>query len=128
MTHTSQPPFRADQVGSLLRPPLLQQARDRYAQGEITRAALAQVEDDAIRDVVAMQASVGLRGVTDGEFRRAIWHVDFLTGFEGIDATQSNYAVLFKGDQGETGGTSSMMELLPGLLRNFMGAAFHGST
>jgi 5-methyltetrahydropteroyltriglutamate--homocysteine methyltransferase len=103
------PPFRADHVGSLLRSPELQAAREQARKGEITPAALKEVEDRAIRDVVALQESVGLQGITDGEFRRAFWHVDFLTGFDGIVATQSNYAVSFKGDEGETAETRSML-------------------
>jgi 5-methyltetrahydropteroyltriglutamate--homocysteine methyltransferase len=106
---TTTAPFRADHVGSLLRPPELQAARARYAAGEISRDTLRAVEDAAIRGAVALQESVGLRGITDGEYRRAIWHVDFLTGFDGIDSTQSNYAVMFKGDDGQTAGTQSMM-------------------
>lgn len=109
MTATAQPPFRADQVGSLLRPPALAVARERFAKGEIGRAELTAAEDAAITEVVRMQESVGLRGITDGEFRRTIWHVDFLTGFDGIRATQSNYAVTFRGEGGETAETSSMM-------------------
>ena len=56
-----------------------------------------------------MQESVGLQSITDGEFRRAIWHVDFLTGFTGIEATQSSYAIGFHGDDGRSEGTGSMM-------------------
>jgi 5-methyltetrahydropteroyltriglutamate--homocysteine methyltransferase len=105
----SRRPFRGDQVGSLLRPPALQQARDRAAKGELTPAALRAVEDRCIREVVALQESAGLQGVTDGELRRAFWHVDFLTGFDGIVPTQSNYAVTFRSDAGETANTRSML-------------------
>jgi 5-methyltetrahydropteroyltriglutamate--homocysteine methyltransferase len=106
---SAKPPFRGDQVGSLLRPPALQQARDKAAKGEITAAALRAEEDRHIRDVVALQESAGLQGVTDGELRRAFWHVDFLTGFAGIKPTQSNYAVTFRSDSGETSNTRSML-------------------
>jgi 5-methyltetrahydropteroyltriglutamate--homocysteine methyltransferase len=105
----TRPPYRADHVGSLLRPPELQAARERAQKGELSKAALRAAEDGAIRDVVALQESAGLQSITDGEFRRAIWHVDFLTGFEGIEATRGNYAVTFKGEGGATASTSSMM-------------------
>ena len=72
------PPFRADHVGSLLRPRRLLQARDDHAAGRISDEELRAVEDDAIRDVVAMQQDVGLQSATDGEFRRASWHMDFI--------------------------------------------------
>jgi 5-methyltetrahydropteroyltriglutamate--homocysteine methyltransferase len=102
-------PFRADHVGSLLRPPELKEARDKVARGEMTAAALREIEDRSIREVIALQESAGLESITDGEFRRAIWHVDFLTGFDGITATRSNYAIKFQGKGGETSETSSMM-------------------
>src|SRR5712692_1409128 len=64
------PPFRAEHIGSLIRPPALLRAREQHAQGLIDRAGLRAVEDDAIRQVVALQEEIGLDGVTDGEFRR----------------------------------------------------------
>jgi 5-methyltetrahydropteroyltriglutamate--homocysteine methyltransferase len=78
------PPFRADHVGSLLRPPELLEARQRFADGAIDEDELRAVEDAAIRDVVALQRDVGLRTVTDGEFRRASWHMDFIYQLDGI--------------------------------------------
>ncbi len=102
-------PFRADHVGSLLRPAVLHEARAKAAVGETSRAALRAAEDQAIRDVVALQESVGLHAVTDGEFRRAMWHTDFLTGLDGIETMQTSYTVAFQGDNGETAGTGSMM-------------------
>jgi methionine synthase II (cobalamin-independent) len=71
------PPYRADHVGSFLRPQRLLEARTRRARGEIDAAALRAVEDAAIRDVVRRQEEVGLSGVTDGEFRRTFFHLDF---------------------------------------------------
>jgi len=109
MTKTSQPPFRADQVGSLLRPPALHAAREQAANGAITKAELRVIEDSAIKEAVQLQESAGLRGITDGEFRRAFWHVDFLTGFTGIVATQAQYALGFRGEHGETAETRSML-------------------
>ncbi|MBM3536725.1 MAG: 5-methyltetrahydropteroyltriglutamate--homocysteine S-methyltransferase [Alphaproteobacteria bacterium] len=105
----ARPPFRADHVGSLLRPAELKQARDKAQKGEIDAASLREVENRCIREAVKLQEEAGLQGVTDGEFRRAMWHTDFLTGFDGIKATQSDYAIIFKGEGGETGKTSSML-------------------
>ncbi|HXM85916.1 MAG TPA: 5-methyltetrahydropteroyltriglutamate--homocysteine S-methyltransferase [Stellaceae bacterium] len=109
MTANRKPPFRADQVGSLLRPPAVHAARAKAVTGEMSRAELREVEDRAIAEAVDLQESVGLQGITDGEFRRAFWHVDFLTGFDGIVATQSNYAVSFKGEGGAQAETRSML-------------------
>jgi 5-methyltetrahydropteroyltriglutamate--homocysteine methyltransferase len=105
----TKPPFRADQVGSLLRPPELQTARARAKDGEISPPDLQEIENQAIRDVVALQEAAGLEGITDGEFRRSFWHVDFLTGLNGIRSTQSQYAVRFRGEDGETAETRSML-------------------
>jgi len=117
----SKPPYRADQVGSLLRPAYLKEARAQFGAGRITREQLREVEDRAIREVIALQEEAGLRAVTDGEFRRAFWHVDFLTGFDGVEATQSDYAVSFKGKGGEVATTSSM-------LKNQTQPAHHGGS
>lgn len=81
---TPRGPFRADQVGSLLRPPELRDARARFKRGEITAARLREVEDAAIRDAVARQEALGLQAVTDGEFRRDWWHLDFLARLDGV--------------------------------------------
>ena len=91
------PPFRADHVGSLLRPPELREARARAARGEIDRTALRAVEDRAIRQAVTLQESVGLQAVTDGEFRRDWWHIDFLRGFEGVETSTQSFGVKFEG-------------------------------
>jgi 5-methyltetrahydropteroyltriglutamate--homocysteine methyltransferase len=94
------PPFRADHVGSLLRPPALLEARDRFAAGEISTDELRAVEDDAIRDVVRMQKEVGLQSATDGEFRRASWHMDFIYAIDGISKAEDDLKVEFRGEQG----------------------------
>src|SRR5262249_14650906 len=86
------PPFRADQVGSLLRPQELKRARADFKDGKISQQQLQEVEDRSIKRAISLQEAAGLQSVTDGEFRRAFWHVDFLTGFEGIAATQGQYA------------------------------------
>ena len=78
-------PFRADQVGSLLRPPELKAAREQQAKGEISREALTQIEDRLIRDAVKKQEAVGLQAITDGDFRRTSWSGDFLTAIEHVE-------------------------------------------
>ena len=84
MPDVKKPPFRADHVGSLLRPQELLAARARHQAGEIPAAALHDVEDRSIRAVVALQESIGLRGITDGEYRRTYFHIDFLEKLDGI--------------------------------------------
>src|SRR5262245_25575163 len=84
------PPFRADQVGSLLRPRELHAARAKATKGEITAAELKAVQDRCIREVVALQESVGIPSVTDGEFRRDWWHIDFLHGFDGVELAKGD--------------------------------------
>ena len=83
MTMRNAPPFRADHVGSLLRPPALLEARERLAAGEIDADELRALEDDAIRDAIKLQEDVGLRLATDGEYRRASWHMDFIYALGG---------------------------------------------
>jgi 5-methyltetrahydropteroyltriglutamate--homocysteine methyltransferase len=101
MTDTSGPPFRADHVGSLLRPQRLLDARDRFATGEIDADELRGVEDEAIADVVRLQGDVGLRTATDGEFRRASWHMDFIYAIDGISkVTGEDIVVHFRNADG----------------------------
>jgi len=78
------PPFRADQVGSLLRPAALAEKRARWRRGEVGPDALRAAEDAAIREAVTKQEAIGLEGITDGEFRRDWWHLDFLSRLEGV--------------------------------------------
>jgi 5-methyltetrahydropteroyltriglutamate--homocysteine methyltransferase len=94
-------PFRADHVGSLLRPPALLEARARHAAGEIDAAALRAVEDESIQDVIAMQQDVGLQTATDGEFRRTSWHMDFIYQLGGVDKTDEKLMVHFRNEAGE---------------------------
>jgi 5-methyltetrahydropteroyltriglutamate--homocysteine methyltransferase len=96
----SAPPFRADHVGSLLRPPRLLKAREDFAAGRIPADELRRVEDDAIREVVRMQEEVGLQSATDGEFRRASWHMDFIYELEGISRAQDDLKVEFRNPEG----------------------------
>ncbi|GID29185.1 5-methyltetrahydropteroyltriglutamate--homocysteine S-methyltransferase [Paractinoplanes brasiliensis] len=95
------PPFRADHVGSLLRPPALLEARERRATGEIDAEELRATEDAAIRDVVRMQRDVGLRSATDGEFRRTSWHMDFIYRLGGVHPTDEKIQVHFRNAEGE---------------------------
>jgi 5-methyltetrahydropteroyltriglutamate--homocysteine methyltransferase len=85
MSQRTKPPFRADHVGSLLRPQELHEARDKAKRGEITAGQLRAVQDKCIREAVAKQESVGIQAVTDGEFRRDWWHIDFIHGFDGVE-------------------------------------------
>jgi 5-methyltetrahydropteroyltriglutamate--homocysteine methyltransferase len=93
----SRPPFRADHVGSLLRPPILKDARARHERGEISDGHLRTVEDAAIERAIARQAEIGLRSATDGEFRRAMWHFDFLERLDGVESFRSDHGIAFKG-------------------------------
>jgi methionine synthase II (cobalamin-independent) len=97
----TQPPFRADHVGSLLRPPRVLQARDDHAAGRIDADELRAVEDDAIRKLVRKQDEVGLQSATDGELRRASWHMDFIYQLDGITKEAGNIAVRFHNEQGD---------------------------
>ena len=94
------PPFRADHVGSLLRPQRLLQAREDFAADKISAEELREIEDGAIRDVVAMQEEVGLQSATDGEFRRASWHMDFIYELDGISKASDDLVVHFKNPEG----------------------------
>lgn len=93
----TKPPFRADHVGSLLRPAALLEARRKHDAGELSAEALRTVEDTHIRDVVKLQEDAGLEGITDGEFRRAIFHVDFLKRISGVTVSAAQYQVKFRG-------------------------------
>jgi len=95
------PPFRADHVGSLLRPASVLAARDDFAAGQITAERLRAAEDAAIADVVAMQQNAGLQTATDGEFRRASWHMDFIYQIGGIGKAPGNLAVKFHNPSGD---------------------------
>jgi 5-methyltetrahydropteroyltriglutamate--homocysteine methyltransferase len=101
MTARTTPPFRADHVGSLLRPSALLEARAKAKTGELSGEELRAVEDAAIRDAVRMQESVGLRSATDGEFRRTSWHMDFIYSLGGVAATDEKLKVHFRNEQGE---------------------------
>ena len=99
MAARTAPPFRADHVGSLLRPPELLNAREDAAAGRISPEELGAVENDAIRTVVRMQEDVGLRAATDGEFRRSSWHMDFIYALDGISTADDKVKVSFHNEQ-----------------------------
>jgi 5-methyltetrahydropteroyltriglutamate--homocysteine methyltransferase len=101
MTMRHAPPFRADHVGSLLRPKDLVRAREEHARGEISGEDRRRIEDDAIRQVVTMQEDIGLLGVTDGEFRRASWHMDFLYQIKGVTTGQDRQKARFHNEGGD---------------------------
>ncbi len=93
------PPFRADMVGSLLRPAVLREARAARAAGQLDAVALRSVEDNAIAASIAEQQANGLRAVTDGEFRRAFWHFDFLAKLGGVEMYEADQGIQFQGGQ-----------------------------
>ncbi|HRY02695.1 MAG TPA: 5-methyltetrahydropteroyltriglutamate--homocysteine S-methyltransferase [Beijerinckiaceae bacterium] len=93
------PPFRADQVGSLLRSAPLKAARDKKAKGEISAAELTAIEDEEIRKLIAKQEAVGLEGITDGEYRRSWWHYDFLWNLDGVERIAVDQGIQFAGVQ-----------------------------
>jgi len=105
------PPYRADHVGSLLRPPELLDARARHAAGELDAAGLRSAEDDAIRRVVDLQRDAGLQSVTDGELRRASWHMDFIYRLEGISKAPGELKVEFRNEDGTTEFTPAAMHV-----------------
>src|SRR3954447_22792959 len=111
MAMRDQPPFRADHVGSLLRPPELLKAREDHAQSRIDDAGLRAAEDEAIRDVVALQRDVGLRTATDGEFRRASWHMDFIYSLDGVSKAPGDLVVKFHNAQGDIEFTPAAMHI-----------------
>src|SRR5262245_5236662 len=104
------PPFRADHVGSLLRPERLLRAREDAAAGRLSPEELRAVEDDAIRAVVRVQEDIGLPAATDGEFRRASWHMDFIYALGGVTQSDEKLTVRFRNADGT-------LEFTPAALR-----------
>ena len=95
-----QPPFRADHVGSFLRPRHLLEAREKFFAGNLGAAELRSVEDECIREVVERQERAGLKGITDGEFRRTYFHIDFLERLEGVRTHYGEFVAKFRKDDG----------------------------
>lgn len=92
-------PFKADHVGSFLRPARLKEARLQFENNEITADHLKQIEDEEITKLVTKQKDIGLQSITDGEFRRKWWHFDFLSGFDGVEFYETDKGLTFKGVQ-----------------------------
>src|SRR5579862_7206587 len=97
MSQRTTPPFRADHVGSLLRPPALKNARAKRAAGEITPAQLREVENREIEAAIKRQEEVGLKLATDGEFRRSWWQFDFLKDLDGVELYRVDDGIAFHG-------------------------------
>jgi 5-methyltetrahydropteroyltriglutamate--homocysteine methyltransferase len=110
MSRRTSPPYRADHVGSLLRPPELLRAREEHAAGGLDAEGLRAAEDEAIRDAVRMQEEVGLQSATDGEFRRSSWHMDFIYQLGGITRAGDDLKVQFRNAEGT-------LEFTPAALR-----------
>ena len=100
MRNSGTPPFRADHVGSLLRPPELLRARAEHQAGRLSAEELCRAEDTAISDAAQMQQEIGLQGVTDGEFRRGSWHMDFLYQIGGVAKTDRMLRIQFRNEAG----------------------------
>ena len=95
----SNAPYRADIVGSFLRPAELKEARKQFTEGKIDRQQLKAVEDRLITDLIAKQKAHGLKVITDGEFRRSYWHLDFMWGFNGIEEIELEHGYQFHGEE-----------------------------
>jgi 5-methyltetrahydropteroyltriglutamate--homocysteine methyltransferase len=126
MSHRTKPPFRADHVGSLLRPHELLRAREQFAAGRISEDEVRGVEDDGSRVAVRMLEDVGLQSATDGEFRRASWHMDFIYQLDGIDQADELVRVEFHNEQGDLEFTSAALSVHDrvGLSKTIFGEAF----
>ncbi|MGH8150128.1 MAG: 5-methyltetrahydropteroyltriglutamate--homocysteine S-methyltransferase [Steroidobacteraceae bacterium] len=111
------PPFRADHVGSLVRPPELIAARAAWSRGEIGVEELERIQRAAIRDVVRQQEQIGLRAVTDGEFNRGSWQTDFLLKFENVVPAESRFSVHFHSEKGDTEGRPHTVKVVGRLRR-----------
>ena len=98
-TNRANAPFRYDIVGSFLRPAELKAAREDFANGKISAAQLTEIEDKLIRDLVEKELKAGLKSVTDGEFRRSYWHLDFMWGFDGIEHVVLEHGYFFHGEE-----------------------------
>lgn len=92
-------PFRFDNVGSFLRPDTLKNARKAFAKGDISREKLQSVEDETIKDLIGKQKEIGLKAITDGEFRRSWWHLDFMWGLEGVEKVDIDKGYQFKDEE-----------------------------
>ena len=112
---TAKAPFRADMVGSLLRPRAIKEARDKREHGELAATELTAIEDAEIKNLVAKQEAIGLTGITDGEARRAWWHFDFLWGLDGVEKVTAGQGIQFAGVQtkAETAKVTGRLDFSP---------------
>jgi len=117
MTARTKPPFRADHVGSLIRPQALIDARAKHANGEMSAAELTRVQQAAIRDVVKMQEDLGLHSVTDGEYNRQSWQTDFVMRFDNVKSGASKLSVTFHNETGSTEGKPAVVNIVGKLAR-----------
>lgn len=117
MTQTIAPPFRADHVGSLIRPDELIEARKAHQEGRIDAEALRAVQERSIREVVRMQEEIGLKSVTDGEYNRQTWQTDFLLRFSNVKNVPSKFSMSFHNEQGSTEGKPHMVQVVGKLAR-----------
>src|SRR5215469_557170 len=99
MSLRTEPPFRADHVGSILRSSAVRDARAKREAGAISAAALKEVEDQEIAKLIAKEEAVGLKGVTDGEYRRSWWHFDFFGMLDGVEIRDAGHGIQFQGVQ-----------------------------
>ncbi len=117
MAERSKPPFRADHVGSLIRPQALIEARERKARGEIDEAALKAIQHAAIEEVVRMQEDLGLKSITDGEYNRGTWQTDFLVRFANVAQITSRFPMTFHNEKGDTEGKPHVVQVTGTLAR-----------
>jgi 5-methyltetrahydropteroyltriglutamate--homocysteine methyltransferase len=117
MSQRTRPPFRADQVGSLIRPQELITARAAASRKELSEGALKEIQEAAIRDVVRLQEEIGLKSVTDGEFNRGTWQTDFLVKFENVKPMASKFTVRFHSEKGNAEGKPHTMQVVGKLSR-----------
>src|SRR5512135_1932156 len=99
MTQRTKPPFRADHVGSILRTAPVKEARAKREKGEITAPQLKEIEDREIVKIIKKQEEVGLKAITDGEFRRSWWHFDFYGGLDNVEIYELDHGIQFQGVQ-----------------------------
>jgi methionine synthase II (cobalamin-independent) len=124
MQERSKPPFRADHVGSLIRPDALIKAREQAEKKEIPEAELGRIQQAAIRDVVRMQEELGLKLVTDGEYNRSSWHRDFMLKFRNVRMIPSKLTVKFHTAEGERVNSPPTMQVTGKLARPAGGGIF----
>ena len=117
MMNREKPPFRADQVGSLIRPQALIDARTARDKGEMTADQLMQIQQSAIREVVRKQEEIGLKSITDGEFNRGTWQTDFLLKFENVKLGEALFTIHFHNEQGSIGGKPHAVNVVGKLRR-----------